>query len=345
MTAIDRRTIDRREFSALTGLTLVAAAHEWLVADPARIAAALNGRRADTSVIADLTTTTDALRRLDDKLGGQAVHNMIVEQLRLVVRVLKNASYTETDGQALHGIAAELARMAGWTSYDSGQNDTAQRFYLVGLRAAHQADSPSIAANILRCMAHQARSTGDPKTAISLLRSARTGARGRLTATEHALIAASLTRAYGLTGERDQALAYSDIAYGKIEQSKPDDDPPYMYWVGPHTVAHATGSSLADLGNPGAAIPHLVSAVEQVDDEVARDLLEYSATLALAHARAGDSDEAISLAHRAISSTTIPSTIVGTELAELCRQLRADGHPGAAELADHVRAVAGPAVV
>lgn len=171
--------LERRQFLPLSGAALPATAHEWLVADPARIAAALGGRQADAGVVADPTTTTtvDVLRRLDDKLGGQAVYPMFVEQLRLIIRLLRHASYTQADGQALHGIAAELARLAGWTAQDAGAHGTAQRYYLVGLRAAHEAEAPGIGANILRCMATQACGLNDPHTAIELIRSARAGSR------------------------------------------------------------------------------------------------------------------------------------------------------------------------
>jgi len=334
-------TIDRREFSALTGLALLGAAHEWLVADPARIAAALEGRRADATVIADLTTTMDALRRMDDKLGGQAVNGMIVEQLRLVVRLLRHASYTQTDGQALHGIAAELSRLAGWTAYDAGAHGTAQRFFLVGLRAAHEADAPGVAANILRCMAHQARSKGDSGTAVELLRSARAGSRGRLTSTEQAILAAGLASAYGVAGDRKAALAESDTAYAAIDKAQPDDDPPYVYWAGPYTIAHSVGAALISTGDPAGAIPHFEAAIDRIGTELPRDRLGFLLNLAMAHTQAGDPDAAISITRDAITTTTVPSSIMAGRIHEVCQAITAAGHPEADDLAEHARSITG----
>ncbi len=334
--------IDRREFTALTGVTLIGAAHEWLMADPARIAATLSGRRADAAVIADLTTTMDALRRLDDKLGGQAVNGMIVEQLRLVVRVLRNASYTEADGQSLHGIAAELARMAGWTAQDSGQHGTAQRFYLVGLRAAHEADNPGIAANILRCMAEQVSVSGDPKTGVRLLRSARAGSRGRLTATENAVLAGYLAIAHGRVGERDAAQAAADEAHDHIGRALPEDDPPYVYWVSAYHIDYQSGVSKIFSGDPRAAIPLVQSAINNADPNMPRDLLEFQASLSIAHARSGDPDTALRLAHDAIDGTPLPaSAIFDSSFTEVYREVRATGHPGAGMLSEHLRSVTG----
>jgi len=333
--------MERRQFLALSGAALAAAAHEWLVADPARIAAALAGRRVDTGVVTDLTTTLDALRRLDDKLGGQAVHGMVTEQLRLVVRLLRNTSYNQADGQALYGIAAELARLAGWTSYDAGKHGTAQRYYLVALRAAHEADAPGIAANTLRCMAEQARTTGDPRSAIDLLRSARAGARGRLTTTERALISACLARAHGPLGDHDAVQSTADAAYADIEQAHPADDPPYVYWVGPNSIAFAVGDALLATGQPQTAIPHLLSSVEQTSTDLPRDLLEYRAILALAYAKAGELDQALALAHETVATAAIPSAIVAGHIAELSQTLRAADHPGVTDLTDQARAAFG----
>ncbi|MDT3439120.1 XRE family transcriptional regulator [Pseudofrankia sp. BMG5.37] len=332
---------ERRQFLALSGVALATAAQEWLLADPARIVASLAGKRVDAGVVTDLTITLDALRRLDDKLGGQAVHGMVTEQLRLVVRLLRHTSYTEADGRSLYGIAAELARLAGWTSYDAGHHGTAQRYYLVGLRAAHEADAPGIAANILRCMADQARTTGDPRSAVDLLRSARAGARGRLTATEQAVLFAGLARSHGRAHDQYQAKKAIDAAYQAIQTANPAEDPPYIYWAAPSEIAFAAGSSLLYADQPHAAIPHLRSSVEQTGDDMPRELLEVRVRLATAYTEAGDPDQAVAIAREAITTAAVPSAIVSTRLAELCQALDAAGHPEAEDLAEHARSIPG----
>jgi len=341
VTATLTGSVDRRHFLAVSGASL-AAAHAWLIAEPARLSAALSGKTADTSVIADLTTSIDTLRRLDDKLGGQAVYGMVVEQLRLTNGLLRNATYSQTNGRELYAIAAELSRLAGWTAYDAGAHGTAQRYYLIGLRAAHEADHPGIAANILRCMAQQARTDGDPRTAVALLRSARTGARGRLTHTEQATLAGELARAYGVLGDQPAALAAADAAYSEFSQGQPDNDPPYTYWVGPQEIAYSAGMALLYSGSPASAVTHLRRSVDETGTELPRDVLSHKARLAVAYAKSGNADAAVSLTHEAISDDALSSVIVGAHFAEVCREVHAAGHPGAAELADHVRTALGP---
>jgi tetratricopeptide (TPR) repeat protein len=240
---------------------------------------------------------------------------------------------------SLYGIAAELARLAVWTSYDAGHHGTAQRYYLIALRAAHEGDATGIGANILRCMAHQARSLGDPASAVDLLRSARRGTRGRITATESAAINAGLARAYGLTGDYGSAMAAADGARADIEKAKPDEDPPYIYWVGKATVASATGNALLSTGRAQAAIPHLRASADLLEPDLPRDQLEYRTRLAVAYAAAGEPDQAITLAHDAIRANPIASVIVESHVSELDGALRRMGHPGAPELVEHARSL------
>ncbi|TFE24651.1 hypothetical protein E0F15_21120 [Frankia sp. B2] len=279
------------------------------------------------------------MRRLDNTLGGQAVRGLVTEQLRLVIRLLRDSRYCEADGQQLHGLAAELARLAGWTSYDAGDHGAAQRYYLIALRSAHEGDAAGIGANILRCMAHQARSLGDPASAIDLLRSAKAGARGRLTATERAAIHAGLARAYGLTGDHSAAMSAADMARADIEKAQPDEDPGYIYWVGHATIASAAGNALLSTGRAQEAIPYLQDSVDLVGPDLPRDRLEYTTRLAVAYAVAGEPDEAITLAHAAIGSIPIASTIVESHIGELDEALRTMAHPGGPQLIEHVRSL------
>jgi len=337
VTATLTGTVDRRRFIAVSSASILAA-HAWLIAEPARLSAALSGKTADASVITDLTTSVDTLRRLDDKLGGQAVYGMVVEQLRLTTGLLRNASYSQANGRDLYAIAAELSRLAGWTAYDAGAHGTAQRYYLIGLRAAHEADHPGIAANILRCMAQQSRSTGDPRTAVDLLRSAQKGADGRLTHTEEAVINAHLARSYGRLGDRQSALYATEAAYSEFEQAQPADDPPYVYWVGYQEIAYAAGDARLYLGDSAAAIPYFESSIDSAPGDLPRDLLEQKARLALAHAMSGDLDSAVSLAHDTISERTLSSAIVGTHFTDVVRAVTNARYPGAKELTEHLQA-------
>ncbi len=50
---VDADSMERRHFVAMTGLTLAAGPHQWLL-DPAQVVASVLGRRVDHAVVDDL---------------------------------------------------------------------------------------------------------------------------------------------------------------------------------------------------------------------------------------------------------------------------------------------------
>ncbi len=135
--------MDRRHFVVISGTTLTAFAHDWLL-DPARVAASVQGKRVDHAVVDDLERVADARRRLDDALGGDTVYRAVREDLRLATEMLDNASYTEQMGHRLYAVAAEFARLAGLLAYDNNDEALAQRYFLAGLHAAHSSGDRAV---------------------------------------------------------------------------------------------------------------------------------------------------------------------------------------------------------
>lgn len=64
----------------------------------------------------------------------------------------------------------------GWAADDEGQYGLAQRYYLVSLRAAHNAGDQALGAHILGCMACQSARYGDPAEDVTLAETALAGA-------------------------------------------------------------------------------------------------------------------------------------------------------------------------
>jgi hypothetical protein len=170
-TVIDADAVERRHFLALTGLTLTSAAHQWLI-DPARVAASLLGKRADHALVDELERVADARRRMDDALGGGTLLRTVNEDLRVVVGLLKNASYTEEVGRRLYAVAAQFGRVAGWIACDCEQPALAQRYFLAALRAAHVSGDRALGADVLGFMSIQAAQSDSPRDAVTLAESA-----------------------------------------------------------------------------------------------------------------------------------------------------------------------------
>ncbi|WP_322770115.1 hypothetical protein [Frankia sp. Cr1] len=336
--------MQRRTLLGVSGVALAAVIQEWLIADPARIGAALSGRRIDNTIITDLGSRLDALRRMDDALGGNAIYGVASEELKLVIRLLKHSSYNEGHGAALHASAAELARLTGFAAFDSGRHEAAQRYWALGLRAAHEAGQPALGANIIRNMAEQATWYGNPVHAVGMLRAARAGARGTMTATEAAANAGALAQAHGRAGNRGAAHAAIDEAYGLIEQRRPAEDPAYVYWIGPSVIAFWASEALLSSGNPAAAIPHFEQVIASVDASLPRDQVEYLARFGIAHTRAGNPEAGLELGREVVDQAArLSSQLARHDLQVLQQELTATGHPGTGELADYARATLPPA--
>ena len=83
--ALEADGMDRRHFIAITGTALTTFAHDWLL-EPARIAAAVQGKRIDQVVVDELRQLCLNSRKLDEAVGGGvAVFRTVREHLRLVL--------------------------------------------------------------------------------------------------------------------------------------------------------------------------------------------------------------------------------------------------------------------
>ncbi|GAA1301330.1 hypothetical protein [Saccharothrix xinjiangensis] len=168
--------LDRRAFLTLATGTAVTVANQWLTLEPPRIEVALRGGTVDATLVEALEQRTPTIWRMQAALGGGGVRNIADAELRLIADLLAQGSYTEQLGGRLFRVAAELGRLAGWTSLDAGFHSAAERYYVTALRAAHTADDRAIGANILRCMGLQLLDVNRPVEALAVTAAAREGA-------------------------------------------------------------------------------------------------------------------------------------------------------------------------
>lgn len=266
---VDAEGMERRHFMTMTGLSLTAVAHQWLL-DPARVAASVLGTRTDHAVVDDLERVAEARRRLDDALGGGSLLPSTREDLRLVVALLKNSSYAEEVGQRLHAVAAEFSRLAGWLAYDSGQLALAQRYFMAALRSAHVSGDRALGANILGFMSTQAAQSDVPQDATVLAESALKDEK-KLTPAVAASIYSRL--ALGAAHADDAAVSQRarDRSFDLLSRSAPENEPPWIYWFTKADAEALAGWSLLVLRQPGAAESHLRRAVSLLDPGFTRD--------------------------------------------------------------------------
>ncbi|WP_131785215.1 XRE family transcriptional regulator [Protofrankia symbiont of Coriaria ruscifolia] len=333
-------------FLPVSGPSLDSAAERWLAARARHEGAVPTGQLVDDPLVRGFEDRVDALRRMSDVLGGNDVYALSRTELAITVRLLRVGTHSDTHQARLYAVAAELARLAGWAMYDIGQYGAAQRCWLVALRAAHEAGSPALGANVLRCMAEQVTWYGQPADAVSLLHRAQAGARSMLSAIERAVIAADLAVAHSRAGNSRDATAETELAYTLINEVRPEDNPPYMYWARRKDVAFSAGEALLSGGNPDEAIPHFEAALDDLDEfdeEVPRDRIEFLTRLGVAHVRTGDAEKAVALGHEAIAhAMMIESGMTRRDITRLCQEVEQAGHSAeAAGLIDHARGALG----
>ncbi len=282
---VDADSMERRHFMAMTGLTLTAVAHQWLF-DPARVAASVLGKRADHALVDDMQRVAEARRRMDDAVGGGGLLPAVREDLRLVVAMLRNASYTEEVGRRLHAVAAEFGRLAGWLAYDSDQPALAQRYFLAALRAAHASTDRAVGANILGFMSTQAAFSSSPKDAVVLAESALNGAR-ELTPAVEASLHARLARGAARAGDATSWERSHDRVFDLLARSVPEDEPPWIYYFTEADARGIAGQSLLALDRPKQAESQLRDAVALLNPSMTRDRAEWLSYLATARVGAG----------------------------------------------------------
>lgn len=300
MDVLEADGMDRRYFLAITGVSLTALAHQWLL-DPARVAASVRGKRVDAALIADIERVVEARRGMDDAIGGGGLLRALREDLRIVTQVLGNSSYTEKLGSRLHVAAAELARIAGYQSVKAGQDAAAQRYYTAALRSAHAAGDRAAGANVLAFMSFHSISTGSPRDAVVMVDSALQGG-GQLTPAVTAYLHSRRARAAACCGDLATWDRSQGLSFDLLGQSRPEDEPPWLYWLGEAFLHGNAGAGALELGRAKDAERHNRLAVATLKPELEMDRMEYQAQLARSRVALGEVGHACEAAVQAAAA-------------------------------------------
>ncbi|MBW0009023.1 MAG: helix-turn-helix transcriptional regulator [Pseudonocardiales bacterium] len=320
------RPVERRGFVFLSGMALTAPAHQWLVHEPGPLVSGLSGRRVSAGLVDRLRAMIPELRAMDDLAGGGTVLALVQREFGVIAELLDLASYDQTTGRKLHGALAELGQLAGWAAYDSGQPGLAQRYYVAALRAAHSADDRPLGAHILGSMAYQAAREGYPRQAVTLVETAVAGVRGR--ETPSLLTALYSRQAYALATLRDPSGCVAAISKTRtyVERLKQEDEPPYLYWVGPGEVTAGAGRALLQLGQADQAVNMLEDGIALFDESFIRDRTNFLIRLAEALAHPGPQRDLDAAAGRGMAALELSENLDSTRgvgrLRDLYRQMK-----------------------
>ncbi|KLL10478.1 MULTISPECIES: transcriptional regulator [Protofrankia] len=289
---------DRRGFLTITGAGVASLANEWLNLEPTRLVAALDGGRVDEQVVHRIEHNIPGLRLMDDRLGGEGVRRLVDAELRVVTELLAKGSYTEKIGASLQLLAAELARIAGWASFDAGYHTSAQRYWIAALHAAHAAGDRLVGANIMKNMSLQCVDFARPKEALDLAEAA-VASGGGISGRVGAMLQMRLARAHAALG--DQAGCFRALAQAETaaDRSSPQDPA----WAGIFDEGfHAAqlGICYIDLGQLPQADRWLTHALKVHPVARARDHATYLLRRAAVQIDLGNIDHGCALVRQAV---------------------------------------------
>ncbi|WP_067127943.1 hypothetical protein [Microtetraspora malaysiensis] len=298
--------VDRRGFLIASTSALAAIASQWATA--AHATATLSAGRRIGEHVADLCDARlDALRHLDDEVGSAQTYDAATVELRLITRLLSDASYTERVGRRLYASAAEAARLAGWCAYDAGHHAAAERHFVAALRAAASAGDHTTGATVLAFWANlrYAAPGCDTAGALGLIDAALADSHRIGSPRVLAMLHVRRARAHSMAREPAAAYRAMDDAFRAYDRSGPvTEDRPGMYWLTAGELHQSTASAALTIGEPRRALQHFDAAIRHHDpydvDKEARGAVIYLARRAEAHLALGDVDAAVGTAHEVL---------------------------------------------
>ncbi|MFD7440627.1 hypothetical protein [Streptomyces sp. NPDC059909] len=274
------------------GPALIEPMQRWLVPSPAAepgpsgpAAAVRRPSRLSRPELDLLESTTAMFRQWDAQCGGGLRRKAVVGQLHEVTDLLQEPQ-PEATATRLFKVAAELAELAGWMSYDVGLQPTAQKYFVLALHAAKEAGDKPLGSYILSSMSRQMIHLGRPDDALELIHLAQYGSRDCATPRTQAMLYAMEARAYANMGQPSKtkrAVRMAEDTFADaLEAGEPEPD-----WIRFFSEAELNGEnahSYRDLAYVAGRSPTYASLAEPVMEravELFHDDTEHQRSYAL----------------------------------------------------------------
>ena len=264
------------------------------------ILAARSPKRLDQEIIKHLAEVLAAEHRLAGQVDSVQMLKAVAAQLSVVLNLTREAR-APLRGEVL-GIAGQYAQFAGWLNAHAGRLADAGACCDRALGWAVESGDADITAATLNLKAHIAWLGGKVGPMIGLSQAAQ---RGTATSAGVRALAVQLeARGSALTGDGDNADRKLDEAASLMEHAGPlGDEPPWMIICSsPAYLALQRGLACLYLGRNARTVEWLSAGVAEMPPEVGQSewITWYLVRLAAAHARAGDPEQACSVAAKAV---------------------------------------------
>ncbi|MER5981780.1 regulator [Streptomyces sp. NPDC001787] len=272
------------------------------------------GQRVGSGDVAALRSVGELFRTLDNAYGGGHARQALVRYLEHEAEPMLRGSYGEATGRRLFSAAADLTRLAGWTSYDIAAHGLAQRYFVQALRLAQAAGDRGYGAYVLITMSRQAVYLGHGREAVQLARVAQQGIGSAAPPVAQALLHSVEARGHGVLGEARACVASLARAERALESARPGDEMPHWArYFDEAQLADEFGHCHRDLQQYRAAAQHAERSLQLRAPAYARSRLFCRVVLATARLGLGELDQACLLAAEAAQQASEMRSARATE--------------------------------
>ncbi|MCX5561061.1 hypothetical protein [Streptomyces sp. NBC_00038] len=251
------------------GPALIEPMQRWLVPSPMAApeepeppASARRGRLSKPELDL-LESTTVMFRQWDAQCGGGLRRKAVVGQLHEVTDLLQEPQPAATN-RRLFKVAAELAELAGWMSYDVGLQPTAQKYFVLALHAAKEAGDKPLGSYVLSSMSRQMIHLGRPEDALELIHLAQYGSRDCASPRTQSMLYAMEARAYanmGQPGKCKRAVRMAEDTFADVHEWD-DPDPDWIRFFSKAELYGENSHSYRDLAYVAGRSPTYASMAE-----------------------------------------------------------------------------------
>ncbi|MFF9480190.1 regulator [Streptomyces sp. NPDC014733] len=283
----------------------------------------VGGARVTAGDIAALRSVGELFRALDHAYGGGHARQALVRYLEHEAEPMLRGTYGEATGRKLFAAAADLTRLAGWTSYDIVAHGLAQRYFVQALRLAQAAGDRAYGSYVLVTMSRQAVYLGHGREAVQLARVAQQGVGAAAPPAVLALLHAAEARGHGLMGEVRACTAALSRSERALEVARPGDETPHWArFFDEAQLADELAHCHRDLRQFRAAAQHAERSLELRAPGFARSRLFCRVVLATSRLALGELEQACSLgAEAALQAADMRSVRAHEYVTEFERRL------------------------
>ncbi|MDT0269349.1 hypothetical protein RM844_23980 [Streptomyces sp. DSM 44915] len=220
--------------------------------------------------LGQLQEATTQFRAWDAQCGGGLRRKAVVGQLHEVTDLLQEA-HPAPVRRRLFQVTAELAELAGWMSYDIGLQPIAQKYFVLALHAAKEAEDRPLGAFVLSQMSRQMIHLGRAEDALELVHLAQYGSREQATPRTQALLYALEARSYASLGQPPKCHRAVRLAEEAFADAGPDDaDPGWLGFFSRAELCAENAHSYRDLAYVAGRSPTYVSRARPLMEEAVR---------------------------------------------------------------------------